>query len=92
MIVHGVSKAEKVFKVHYRTMRAFFGLMENDMIELNKNKKNKAYNMLEAKHDIENANGWSLIVTSKQMKALKDSDFGIFMVNLTKVCELVYIY
>ncbi|KAK1415559.1 hypothetical protein QVD17_31342 [Tagetes erecta] len=84
MIVHGVSKAEQVFEVHYRTMRAFFGFMENGMIELNKNKKDKAYNMLEAKHDFENCNGWSLIVTRKQMDALKDSDFGIFMVNLTR--------
>ncbi|KAM0016191.1 putative rmlC-like cupin domain superfamily, rmlC-like jelly roll protein [Helianthus debilis subsp. tardiflorus] len=85
MIVHGVSKAKELFEVHYRNMRAFLGLIDdNGMIEVNKNKKGKAFNILEAKHDFENCNGWSLVVTSKQMDALKDSDFGIFMVNLTK--------
>ncbi|MFS7918836.1 putative rmlC-like cupin domain superfamily, rmlC-like jelly roll protein [Helianthus anomalus] len=85
MIVHGVSKAKELFEMHYRNMRAFLGLIDdNGMIEVNKNKKGKAFNILEAKHDFENCNGWSLVVTSKQMGALKDSDFGIFMVNLTK--------
>ncbi|KAJ0592234.1 putative rmlC-like cupin domain superfamily, rmlC-like jelly roll protein [Helianthus annuus] len=85
MIVHGVSKAKELFEVHYRNMRAFLGLIDdNGMIEVNKNKKGKAFNILEAKHDFENCNGWSLVVTSKQMDALRDSDFGIFMVNLTK--------
>ncbi|XP_076912501.1 vicilin-like seed storage protein At4g36700 isoform X2 [Bidens hawaiensis] len=84
MIVHGVSAANEMFEMHYRSMRAFLGLMGNGLIEVNKNKKGKAFNILEAKHDFENCNGWSLVVTSKQMDALKDSDFGIFLVNLTK--------
>ncbi|KAD4178031.1 hypothetical protein E3N88_26622 [Mikania micrantha] len=84
MIVHGVSKVAQLFQSHYMNMRAFLGFIENGMIEVNKNKKDKAFNILEAKHDFENCNGWSLIVTSKQMDALKDSDFGIFMVNLSK--------
>ncbi|XP_076926964.1 uncharacterized protein LOC143590339 [Bidens hawaiensis] len=84
MIVHGVSTANEMFEMHYRSMRAFLGIMGNGLIELNKNKKGKAFNILEAKHDFENCNGWSLVVTSKQMDALKDSDFGIFLVNLTK--------
>ncbi|KAK9076855.1 hypothetical protein SSX86_005189 [Deinandra increscens subsp. villosa] len=89
MIVHGVSKVPELFDVHYRNMRAFLGLIENGLImEANKkskkSKKEKAYNVLEAKHDFENCNGWSLVVTSKQLDVLTDSDFGIFMVNLTK--------
>ncbi|KAL8222971.1 hypothetical protein R6Q57_020370 [Mikania cordata] len=84
MIVHGVSKVAQLFQSHYMNMRAFLGFIENGMIEVNKSKKDKAFNILEAKHDFENCNGWSLIVTSKQMDALKDSDFGIFMVNLSK--------
>ncbi|KAL8265128.1 hypothetical protein R6Q59_023258 [Mikania micrantha] len=84
MIVHGVSKVAQLFQSHYMNVRAFLGFIENGMIEVNKNKKDKAFNILEAKHDFENCNGWSLIVTSKQMDALKDSDFGIFMVNLSK--------
>lgn len=90
MIVHGIgiAKGEKLLGVHYRIMRAFLGRMNNGMniIDVNKkDKKHKAYNILEAKHDVENCNGYSLVVTSKQLDALKGSDFGIFMVNLTKV-------
>nr|XP_043639109.1 vicilin-like seed storage protein At2g18540 [Erigeron canadensis] len=90
MIVHGVSKAENVYEVHYKMiMRAFLGSsMPNDLIDVSKNKhknknKDKPYNIQEAKHDVDNCNGWSLVVTSKQLKALKDSDFGVFYVNLT---------
>lgn len=47
--------------------------------------KEKPYNVLDAKHDVENCNGWSLVVTSQQLDALNNSNFGVFMVNLTKV-------
>ncbi|KAI3754808.1 hypothetical protein L1987_54599 [Smallanthus sonchifolius] len=63
-------------EVHYRSLRAFLGLLENGMI-MNKEKKDKAYNIIEAKHDFEICNGWSPIVSSKQMEALKDFDFGV---------------
>lgn len=86
MIVHGVTKGEELLGVHYRIMRAFLGRMKNDIvIDVNKKNKNKAYNILDAKHDVDNCNGWSLVVTSKQLDVLKDSDFGVYMVNLTKV-------
>ncbi|XP_071694919.1 vicilin-like seed storage protein At4g36700 [Rutidosis leptorrhynchoides] len=85
MIVHGVTKKEQRLSVHYRIMRAFVGRMKNEIvIDVNKKSKNKAYNILDAKRDVENCNGWSLVVTSKQLDALKDSDFGVYMVNLTK--------
>ncbi|GKA36785.1 vicilin-like seed storage protein [Tanacetum coccineum] len=91
LIVHGMGKVENLLDVHYRIVIAFMGRMKNGMINCmidvnkkDKKKKDKAYNILDAKHDVENCNGWSLVVTSKQLDALKDSDFGIFMVNLTK--------
>ncbi|KAL4568923.1 hypothetical protein LXL04_024543 [Taraxacum kok-saghyz] len=88
MIVHGVSKAKmtELWEVQYRIVTAFPGRMKNNnMIDVsNKNKKYKAYNILTADHDVENCNGWSLVVTSKQLDVLKESDFSIFMVNLTK--------
>ncbi|PWA48133.1 rmlC-like jelly roll fold protein [Artemisia annua] len=93
-IVHGMGMGmvENLLEVHYRTVMAFMGRMKNGMIDgmidmnkkKDKKKKDKAYNILDAKHDVENCNGWSLVVTSKQLDAFKDSDFGIFMVNLTK--------
>ncbi|KAI3502904.1 hypothetical protein L1887_31292 [Cichorium endivia] len=88
MIVHGVAKAKtkELWEVHYKIMKTFLGRMKNGMIDINKKSKNKdkAYNILTADHDVENCNGWSLVVTSEQLDVLKDSDFSIFMVNLTK--------
>ncbi|KAI3699430.1 hypothetical protein L2E82_43740 [Cichorium intybus] len=88
MIVHGVAKAKtkELWEIHYKIMKTFLGRMKNGMIDINKKSKNKdkAYNILTADHDVENCNGWSLVVTSEQLDVLKDSDFSIFMVNLTK--------
>ncbi|KAF8409928.1 hypothetical protein HHK36_002447 [Tetracentron sinense] len=53
--------------------------------ELNsKKKKTKAFNILHSKPDFENCNGWSLTVNKKDLNALKGSNMGVFMVNLTK--------
>lgn len=49
------------------------------------NKKMKTFNLFKADRDFENCNGWSLTVTRKDMHALKHSNVGVFMVNLTKV-------
>ncbi|KAJ8643044.1 hypothetical protein MRB53_004792 [Persea americana] len=48
------------------------------------NKKGKTFNILKVNPDVKNCNGWSLAVTSKDFHALKGSDVGAFMVNLTK--------
>ncbi|KAM0950416.1 putative rmlC-like cupin domain superfamily, rmlC-like jelly roll protein [Dioscorea sansibarensis] len=55
-----------------------------DMIYNKKKKKTSAFNLLTTKHDVENCNGWSVAVTSCDFKALRGSDIGVFMVNLTK--------
>lgn len=56
------------------------------------NKKGKTFNILKAKPDFKNCNGWSLAVTSKDFHALKGSDVGAFMVNLTKVCNFLFTF
>ncbi|KAL3725835.1 hypothetical protein ACJRO7_030811 [Eucalyptus globulus] len=50
----------------------------------NKKTKTKTFNVFHTDHDFENCNGWSLMVTGKDMHALKHSNIGVFMVNLTK--------
>ncbi|KAI3840275.1 hypothetical protein MKW92_000524 [Papaver armeniacum] len=49
-----------------------------------KKKKTKTVNLFKRKPDFSNCNGWSIALTNKDVSALKDSDVGIFMVNLTK--------
>ncbi|KAI3966245.1 hypothetical protein MKW92_018566 [Papaver armeniacum] len=49
-----------------------------------KKKKTKTANLFKRKPDFSNCNGWSIALTNKDVSALKDSDMGIFMVNLTK--------
>ncbi|XP_026457928.1 vicilin-like seed storage protein At2g18540 [Papaver somniferum] len=49
-----------------------------------KKKKTKTVNLFKRKPDFSNCNGWSVALTNKDVSALKDSDMGIFMVNLTK--------
>ncbi|KAL5715179.1 hypothetical protein ACHQM5_017040 [Ranunculus cassubicifolius] len=49
-----------------------------------KKKKTKTFNILEAKPDFSNCNGWSKAVNRKDLKALKGSNIGVFMVNLTQ--------
>ncbi|CAI9110731.1 OLC1v1010805C1 [Oldenlandia corymbosa var. corymbosa] len=51
----------------------------------NKDKKRKSnlYNFFSGKPDFENCNGWSSTLTKKKTSLLKDSKYGLFMVNLT---------
>ncbi|XP_078430726.1 vicilin-like seed storage protein At4g36700 [Wolffia australiana] len=49
-----------------------------------KKSKEKAFNILEAKPDVQNCNGQSIAVTAKEFSVLRGSDVGVFMVNLTK--------
>lgn len=56
------------------------------------NKKGKTFNILKVNPDVKNCNGWSLAVTSKDFHALKGSDVGAFMVNLTKVCNFLFTF
>ncbi|PWA95821.1 rmlC-like jelly roll fold protein [Artemisia annua] len=61
-----------ILEVNSRVIRAFLGLTKNS-------------NILDlADHDFDNDNGWSVTVTSEHFDVLKDSNFGVFMVNLTE--------
>jgi hypothetical protein len=80
-VVHAVTKDQK--SVNWE--------LEDRMLDFligNKHKKTKetkTFNILDAKPDFENCNGWSLTVDKHSLKSLSDSNIGIFMVNLTKV-------
>ncbi|KAJ4971036.1 hypothetical protein NE237_004135 [Protea cynaroides] len=55
-----------------------------DKIGKKKKKANRTFNLFTPKPDFENCNGWSLEVDTKDLLALKGSNVGDFMVNLTK--------
>ncbi|KAK1322934.1 hypothetical protein QJS10_CPA02g01063 [Acorus calamus] len=57
---------------------------DEDPNKSKKKKKTKTFNLFSRKPDFENCNGWSLAVTGKDLHALKGSNIGVFMVNLTK--------
>ncbi|XVF59588.1 hypothetical protein PTKIN_Ptkin07bG0287900 [Pterospermum kingtungense] len=86
-IIHAVEKEEKkIGEWQARLLKAFLGSNGDgfDSFNGNKKKKTKAYNVLEADPDFENCNGWSITVDKHNLPSLKDSNFGVFMVNLTK--------
>ncbi|XP_074563667.1 vicilin-like seed storage protein At2g18540 [Curcuma longa] len=56
----------------------------DELANKNKKNKNKKFNFFKAKPDVENCNGWSTILTHKDLKALKSSHIEAFMVNLSK--------
>ena len=53
--------------------------------EEQKRTKGKVFNILDVEPDVQNCNGQSIAITDKEFHALKGSDVGVFMVNLTKV-------
>uniref|UniRef100_A0A5B6YM59 Putative vicilin-like antimicrobial peptides 2-2 n=1 Tax=Davidia involucrata TaxID=16924 RepID=A0A5B6YM59_DAVIN len=85
-IVHGVPKKERTFwEWEAQLMKRILGSKGYSMFDVNnKKKKTKTFNMFSGKPDFENCNGWSLTVTKKDLNALKGSNIGLFMVNLTK--------
>ena len=52
-----------------------------------KKSKSKAFNFYSGKPDVENCYGWSRTMTNKDLDALHGSNIGMFMVNLTTVCN-----
>lgn len=84
-IVHGLQKSK-------RTMEARGLLRSYNILESNKKRKKsssaKLFNLFKETKDFENCNGWSTAVTRKKLSALKGSDIGLFMVNLTSVSSL----
>ncbi|PHU26992.1 hypothetical protein BC332_05324 [Capsicum chinense] len=88
-IVHGVPKSTKkknLWEMEAQYMKTIVGrgsysIFDNQM---NKKKKVKLFNVFEEKPDFENCNGWSTVINRKKMPALKGSQIGIYVVNLTK--------
>ncbi|KAL7614802.1 hypothetical protein Lser_V15G07285 [Lactuca serriola] len=83
LIVQGQPETNtSMWEVGSRAIRAFIGSKNDGFFEVENDKK--AYNILKADRDVENRYGWSTTVTRKQLDVLKDTDFGVVMVNLTK--------
>ncbi|KAJ0096806.1 hypothetical protein Patl1_28889 [Pistacia atlantica] len=78
-------KKSTIWEFETRFLKAFVGGRGVNMHAMNgKKKKTKTFNILDADPDFRNCNGWSLTVDRKDLNLLKDSNIGIFMVNLTK--------
>ncbi|URE18430.1 Cupin [Musa troglodytarum] len=70
--------------VSFGALRGIRSLAADDEEVTNK-KKTKAFNFFEAKPDGENCYGWSTALSHKDLKTLKGSNFGAFMVmNLSR--------
>ena len=84
-MIHALPKTKtNIWQLEDRFLTAFvIGRRSPLQAETNSNKK--SFNILDAKPDFENCNGWSLTVDKKDLKVLKRTNIGIFMVNLTKV-------
>jgi hypothetical protein len=83
--VHAVPTKEKtLWELEARFLKVFLG----DTGGMEFSKKTRTFNILEADPDIENCYGRSTTVTRKNFDLLKDSNIGLFLVNLTKVSEL----
>ncbi|XP_059640929.1 vicilin-like seed storage protein At2g18540 [Cornus florida] len=85
-IVHGVPKKARTFwEWEAQLMKGIIGSKGYSMFDINnKKEKTRTFNILSADPDFKNCNGWSLIVTKKDLNALRGSNIGVFMVNLTK--------
>ncbi|KAL1569448.1 vicilin-like seed storage protein [Salvia divinorum] len=83
-IIHGVSKGEKRSR---ETEKKILGsLLGSDIFELSKKmgkSSTKLFNLFKEDKDFQNRNGWSTTVTGKKLSALKGTNIGLFMVNLT---------
>lgn len=73
-----------------RNMEAHFirSTTSYNMLRSN-SKKSKMFNFFEEDKDVENCNGWRTGVTPKELSALRDTNIGVFMVNLTAVSYLL---
>ncbi|XAR57878.1 hypothetical protein NMG60_11026163 [Bertholletia excelsa] len=63
---------------------ALLGSKARSLFDPNKKQKGETFNIRKAKPDFKNMNGWSTTITRKNLPALKGSDMGLFMVNLTE--------
>ncbi|XP_050205939.1 vicilin-like seed storage protein At2g18540 [Mercurialis annua] len=88
-IVHTIPEEKKsIFKeLEDRFLNVLIGNQDGAFYDINngkKKKKTKIFNIYEADPDFENCNGWSVTVGRGDLKSLRGSNIGLFMVNLTK--------
>ncbi|GLT79989.1 hypothetical protein SLA2020_514520 [Shorea laevis] len=89
VIVHLASKKRMTFReLEARFLKTILGRNGGDFFDFDnkkkKKKKTKVYNIFEAEPDFNNCYGWSATVDSQDLRFLKGSNVGVFMVNLTK--------
>ncbi|GKU94573.1 hypothetical protein SLEP1_g8044 [Rubroshorea leprosula] len=88
VIVHVASKKRMTFReLEARFLKTILGGNRGDFFDFDnkkKKKKTKVYNIFEAGPDFKNCYGWSATVDSQDLRFLKGSNVGVFMVNLTK--------
>lgn len=91
-IIHGVSATKRMaWEMEADFIRGLLASRSYNIFELNKKKRKesaKLFNLFKEDKDFENCNGWSTTVTRKKLSALKGSNVGLFMVNLTAVSYL----
>ncbi|GMH24114.1 hypothetical protein Nepgr_025957 [Nepenthes gracilis] len=91
-IVHAVPTGKKnLWEEEVLFVKAFLGMGNNLSGAENKKKNSKTFNFFNEDPDVENCNGWSKMVTRKNLHALRGSHIGVFMVNLTKVSYLNFL-
>ncbi|KAI3451728.1 hypothetical protein Pfo_008393 [Paulownia fortunei] len=86
-IIHGLPKTKRTaWEMETQFVRGLLGSRSYNIFELNKKKKKesaKLFNLFKEDKDFENCNGWSTTITRKKLSALKGSNIGLLMVNLT---------
>nr|ABU45177.1 unknown [Solanum melongena] len=92
-IVHGVPKSTKkkkksnLWEMEAQFMTTVLGRGSYSFFDNKKSKKKKSselFNVFREKPDFENCNGWSTVINRRKLPALKGSQIGIYVVNLTK--------
>ncbi|XP_073037341.1 vicilin-like seed storage protein At4g36700 [Primulina eburnea] len=85
-IVHGIPRTRKALEMEFRLISGIVRSRGHNIIQVNKKKREKAklFNLLEDKKDFENDHGWSTTVTGKKLSVLKETNIGLYIVNLTR--------
>ncbi|KAL2905587.1 hypothetical protein RDABS01_004297, partial [Bienertia sinuspersici] len=84
-IVHAEPRKKNFWQQELLLINAFLGIKRySKQITENKKKHTKSFNFFKEDPDFKNCNGWSTVVTKENLHALKGSNIGVFMVNLTK--------
>ncbi|XP_074309088.1 uncharacterized protein LOC141643715 isoform X2 [Silene latifolia] len=85
-IVEGDQNSKKKFwEEELIFINALFGIPRlRNQIADNKNKHTKTFNIYKEDPDFKNCHGWSKVVTKHDLHALRGSQIGVFMVNLSK--------